>query len=120
MAATMFQRYGGFTTVSKIVSAFYDKILDSPLLSPYFDGVDMRKQIDHQTKFISYLMGGPVSYSDEALERVHARLNIDQKSFDEIVMLLAETLEDHGVEQSDVSTLRQELVRRSKIIINRN
>ena len=37
MASTMFERYGGFATVSKIVSAFYDKVLDSSILAPYFD-----------------------------------------------------------------------------------
>ena len=51
--ATMFEKYGGFAKVSRIVSSFYDKALDSPILAPYFTGVDMRRLIDHQTKFAS-------------------------------------------------------------------
>ncbi len=61
MAKTMFERYGGFAAVSRVVSSFYDKILDSDITSPYFADIDMAKQIDHQTKFVAYLMGGPAS-----------------------------------------------------------
>lgn len=31
MAATMFERYGGFVTVRKVVSDFYDRVLESPV-----------------------------------------------------------------------------------------
>ena len=58
MAETMFDRLGGFAKVSHIVSAFYDGVLESPILAPYFGGIDMKKQIDHQTKFFSAFMGG--------------------------------------------------------------
>jgi hemoglobin len=81
MAASMFERYGGFASVSRIVSEFYDKILDSPVTSPYFENTDMKTQIDHQTKFIASLMGGPASYSNGQLERVHIPLKIDQAAF---------------------------------------
>jgi len=52
--------------------SFYDKILDSPVTSPYFSGIDMKRLIDHQTKFFAALMGGPASYTNDHLERVHA------------------------------------------------
>lgn len=56
--ATMFDRYGGFTSVSKIVMSFYDKVLDSETVGPYFEDIDMKALIDHQTKFIAQVMGG--------------------------------------------------------------
>ena len=58
MPQTMFERYGGFATISQVVGSFYDKVLDSPITSPYFADVDMRGLIDHQTKFFAFLMGG--------------------------------------------------------------
>lgn len=100
---TMFERYGGFATVSKLVSDFYSRVQESEVASPYFAGSDMRTLIDHQTKFIATLMDGPASYTDEHLERVHARLNINDEAFEEIVMLLTETLEDGGMAKSDVN-----------------
>ena len=49
MATTVFERYGGFAAVRKVISAFYDKLLDSEMLSGYFANIDMRRLIDHQT-----------------------------------------------------------------------
>jgi hemoglobin len=40
---------GGFAKVRLLVSEFYDRVLDSDTLAPYFDGIDMRRLIDHQT-----------------------------------------------------------------------
>ena len=56
---TMFERYGGFGNVSKIVMAFYDKVLDSDIAGPYFENSDVRSLIDHQTKFIPRSWAGP-------------------------------------------------------------
>ena len=119
MATSLFERYGGFSSVSRIVSEFYDKILDSPVTSPYFENTDMKTQIDHQTKFIASLMGGPASYSNEQLERVHALLKIDQASFNEMALLLRETLEDFGVDDSDVAAIDNEIKNRSRFVISR-
>ena len=120
MTATMFERYGGFASVSRIVSAFYDKALDSPVLSPYFEGVDMRRLIDHQTKFIASLMGGPASFSDDELERKHARLGITEGALHEMCELLTETLEDFEVEERDVETVRAEILARRRCIVQEN
>ena len=117
--SSIFERYGGFASVSRIVSAFYDRVLDSLILSPYFEKTDMRRLIDHQTKFIASLMGGPASYSNEILERVHAHLSIDQESFDEMVLLLSETLEDFNMTDGDIRTVRDEILSRSKYIVTR-
>ena len=72
MAQSRFERYGGFAVLSKVVMALYDKILDSDVAGPYFDGVDVRHVIDHQTKFVSQLMGGPEAYTDPMLQQLHS------------------------------------------------
>ncbi|MGA7272419.1 MAG: group 1 truncated hemoglobin [Acidimicrobiia bacterium] len=99
---TIFERVGGMRTVSRMISTFYDRVLDTPLLSHYFDGVDMRTLIDHQTKFVAAVMGGPASYTDEHLARVHAHLHIDDASFEEVVLILRETMEDQGMNETDM------------------
>jgi hemoglobin len=119
MSQTIFERYGGFANVSRVVSSFYEKMLDSPLTSPYFTNSDMRTLIDHQTKFISYLMDGPASYTDDHLERVHARLGITDTAFQEAVMLLKETLEDHGYEDHDVQIIRDRIMSKKNFILAR-
>lgn len=119
MALTIYQRYGGFPAVRKVVSDFYERALDSELLAHHFENVDMARLIDHQTRFISFLTGGPVAaYTDEHLERVHKRLNISLESFCEMVEVLTETLEDHGFEREDVARIEQELRRREGVIVS--
>ncbi len=83
MEQSIFERYGGFAQVSRVVLSFYDKIVDSPITGPYFKNVDMKRLIDHQTKFIAFVMGGPASYTNEHLERTHAHLQIDDSAFRE-------------------------------------
>jgi len=62
-------------------------------MSPYFAGTDMRRPIDHQTRFIAFLRGGLASYSDEQLRKVRSHAAIDREAFEEMVDLLTETLE---------------------------
>ena len=117
--ATLFEEYGGFAKVSRFVSTFYDKVLDSPVLAPYFADADMRRLIDHQTKFIAQLMGGPVSYSDSELERVHARYRISNDAFEEMNALLREALEDCAVAEDDIEAICKEIASRRSIIVSR-
>ena len=114
----MFERYGGFATVSKVVMAFYDKILDSDELAPYFENVDMRRLIDHQTKFVSSVMGGPASYTNSALQRLHAHLDIDRSAFDEVLNLFEETLEDFDMAQEDIDLVVADIKSRSHYIVS--
>jgi len=120
VSSSLFEHYGGFAKISRVVSEFYDRMLDSPNLAGYFANTDMRRLVDHQTKFVASLMGGPAEYSNEALERAHARLKIDQASFDEMVALLAETLEDFDFDDSDIKTITAEMKSRSKYIISQH
>jgi hemoglobin len=57
MSKTIFERYGGFASISKVVSSFYGQMLESEDTARFVDGVDMRRLIDHQTKFIATLNG---------------------------------------------------------------
>jgi hemoglobin len=116
---TIFERYGGFAKVSRVVASFYDRVLESPVLAPYFASVDMRRQIDHQTKFFASLMGGPASYTGEHLARVHARLHIDDEAFDELVDLVRETLEDFDFDESDIATIYGEIISFRSVIVTR-
>jgi hemoglobin len=119
MRQTIFEKYGGFAKVSRIVMGFYDKILDSPLTSPYFAHTDMRRLIDHQTKFIASVMGGPASYTNDHIERVHARLGISEAAFREAVDLLSETLEEHNFEGEDIHSVVDAIMGYKHFVVTR-
>lgn len=120
MSQTLFERAGGFATVRKVVSDFYDKVIESPQLGRYFADVAMPRLIDHQTKFVAQMMQGPASYSDEQLRRVHAGMGISRGEFMEIADLLCETMEDHGFADADVDFVRQQVMRREAFIVTRH
>ena len=74
--------------------------------------------IDHQTKFMASLMGGPASYTNDQLERVHERLGITEEAFNEIIILLKETLEDFDFADEDIQDVADAMVSRKKYIIS--
>jgi hemoglobin len=117
LAKSMLERYGGFAILSRIVMDFYDRAIDSDTLGPYFEGIDMRRLVDHQTKFVAFLMGGPASYSDQALHQIHAPLQIDETAFEEMVTVFTETLEDHDIEPVDVQTVIDGMQSRRPVIV---
>lgn len=116
---TIFDRVGGMRTVSRVISTFYDRVLNTPELVGYFDGIDMRRLIDHQTKFVASVMGGPASFTDEHLARVHAHIGIDDPSFEEAVLILRESMEDHGMDESDIGEVMSHVRARKSLIVSR-
>ena len=117
MPQSIYERHGGFSSVRKLVSDFYDRVLDAEILAPYFANVNMKVQIDHQTRFVSYLLGGPASYSDDHIQRVHRRLGITNDAFEEMVLTMREVLEDHGFSGAEVDEVEQELRARQPLVV---
>lgn len=117
MGKTLYDKYGGFKTISRIVMSFYEKALDSEQIGDYFEAVDMARLIDHQTKFISSLLGGPAAYTDDRLRKVHEHLKLSHEDFDEMSALLRETLLEHGFDRGDVDLVIKEIeARRGPIL----
>lgn len=102
---SLYEKYGGFSTVSKIVMTLYDKLLDDDDVGPFFDDVDMARLIDHQTKFVSSLMGGPASFTDTHIENAHKHLTIYDAHFDKLKDLIHETLTEFSVDGEDIQTV---------------
>jgi len=116
-AENLYDKYGGFGQVNKIVMAFYDKLLDSDEIGPYFDDIDMSRLIDHQTKFIASLLGGPASFTDEHLGKAHSALNVTHAHFDELKEILYATLTEHGVTLDDSAQLVDAVEARRAVIV---
>ena len=117
MARSMFERYGGFAKINRVVMSFYEKMTTSPITKKYFANTNMKRLIDHQTKFIASMMGGHASYTNEHLERVHAHLGITESAFMETVDMLAETLEDYDFEDEDIRQVEDEVMSRKNHVV---
>ena len=117
MRQSLFERHGGFAQAKRIVSAFYDRILDEPLVAHHFAGVEMARLIDHQAKFIAQVMGGPASFTDEQLQRAHSKLGITMREFQLMADLLVDTLLDFGMPADDIRAVDQAFRQRESFIV---
>jgi hemoglobin len=117
MNASFFERHGGHAFMSRLVLDFYDRVLTSEQLNPYFARADMRRLVEHQAKFISSVTGGPAYISDDLLEEVHEHLDIDPASFDEMVGLMGQTLSAFGIEDDDREQVLEALRARKRYIV---
>ena len=114
---TLYEKYGGFSQVSKIVLSFYDTLLDNDEIGPFFDDVDMSRLVDPPTKFIASRLGGPAAYTDNQLRQLHSHLAITDAHFDELEVVLSGTLLKHGMAAEDVEAVVAEFGKRRPLIV---
>lgn len=105
MSESLYDKYGGFASVSAIVGDFYERLLRSESLGKYFDSVDMTRLMDHQTKFLCMVLGGPDNYEGRTLVKAHTGLNITEEAFGEVAGHLKDSLSQAGVEGADIDTI---------------
>ncbi|KIL40682.1 globin [Gordoniibacillus kamchatkensis] len=99
---TLYETLGGEGTIGKVVDYFYELILADPTVSKFFENTDMEKQRKHQTKFISFALGGPYQYTGASMAKAHAGMNLQPEHFDAIANHLGAALEHFGVARKDV------------------
>ncbi len=117
VSQSLYDKYGGFATVSRIVLQLYDYILDDDELGPFFENTDMPKLIDHQTKFVASLMGGPASFTDAHITGAHRGMKISDLHFDRLKELVDEALGDFGVEEDDAAAILAQIeIRRNALV----
>ena len=106
MDQNLFDKYGGFAQVSRIVLTLYDRLIEDDEIGPFFDDVDLSRLVDHQTKFVSSLLGGPASFTDKQIEMAHRHLEIDDAQFDRLMQLVEDTLAEFDFTPEDIATVR--------------
>lgn len=119
MRRSLYDSIGGFGTISKIVLSFYGKVLESDAVAPYFAAVDMKQLIDHQTKFICSLLGGPASFTDDQIRHAHSNIDVTDDAFDEIAALFAEALSEAKLQPADVEAITKAFESKRPLIVSR-
>jgi hemoglobin len=114
---TIYSRCGGAPALARLVFKFYDRVLASERLAPYFAHVDMTRLVEHQTKFIASVMGGPPSFTDTELRDAHAHLSISDAVFDEMTDLLETTLHEFGIDSTDIGQVMGSIRNKRRLIV---
>jgi hemoglobin len=101
--STLYEKFGGEETIVKVVDYFYDLVLADNTVNYFFKNTDMEKQRQHQTKFISFALGGPNQYTGGSMAKVHEGMKLQPEHFDAIVRHLRTALEHFGANETDIA-----------------
>ncbi|MCC6915465.1 MAG: group 1 truncated hemoglobin [Rhodospirillaceae bacterium] len=103
---SLFDRLGGANAVNTAVDIFYRKVLSDDRVAPFFDNVDMDRQIPKQKAFLTMAFGGPNNYTGLDMRKGHKHLvarGLNDSHVDAIIELLGKTLKELGVPDSDIA-----------------
>lgn len=120
--ATLFERLGGDAAIEAAVVSFYEKVMSDPLLSPFFEHIDMGAQIRKQIAFMTMAFGGPSKFTGQDLRTAHAKLpagRLDDKHFDAVTEHLRLTLDELGVDATTTSEVLDFVEGTRKDVLNR-
>ena len=95
---TLYEQLGGEPAIDATVNAFYKLVLKDPLLAPFFEHTDMKKQHRMQKQFLNHVFGGK-PYNGQNMRKAHAKLNLKDEHFDRVAELLAQAMLSLGVKQ---------------------
>lgn len=102
---TLLQQLGGRPAVEMVVAAFYERVLNDPLLKGYFRGVQMSRLYKNQADFFCAALGDPEAYRGRDMRTVHAGMNIGDAEFDAVAVHLSNALADGGVGKPEIDTV---------------
>ncbi len=118
MREPVFKRFGGAKGVSRLVFRFYDLVMQSDRLRPFFDGVDMPRLVEHQAAFVVAILTGQSDRSDAELAVLHAHLDIGAAEFDEMMDLLAAAIAEEGHPPAEADRVLRHFRRMRERLVN--
>lgn len=98
----LYEKIGGEQAIAKVVDYFYELVLADDTVNHFFKNTDMEKQRKHQTKFISFALGGPNQYTGASMAKAHKGMNLQPVHFNAIATHLHDALAHFGVSEPDI------------------
>jgi hemoglobin len=102
---TTYERIGGEDGVTRLVGAFYDRVLADPALAPFFAQVSMDKLRRMQVELFSAALGGPDHYRGQPLGVVHQGRGITKDHLRRFVDHLLATLETQDLSRREIQEI---------------
>jgi hemoglobin len=98
--SSIYEQLGGAPAIQAAVEEFYRRVLSDDVLAPFFEDVDMDKQMAKQSAFLTMVTGGPNSYTGRDMRAAHSHLvarGIGDRHVDLVIKHLGDTLAGLGV-----------------------
>lgn len=102
---SLFELIGGAPAVEATVEEFYRRVMEDPLLAPYFKVKRMPHLKQMQVDFFTQALGGGNVYEGPSMKDVHQRLNITAEQFGHVATHLQATLQHLGLEKEHVEAV---------------
>ena len=99
---TLYEWAGGMETFSRMINAFYDRVEQDELLSPFFPGGVHEDHRRHVAMWWGEVFGGPAQYTDdlggyERMLRKHLNLGITEQQRFRFTALMCLAADDAGM-----------------------
>jgi len=110
MAVSLFDKYGGVPTVTRIVKDFHERLMRRPNLRRYFEEMDVDSMIQHHIAYVSYAMGKPnQDFTMKKIHDQHMQAGVTKASFNQVTEIFLSVLEDEGVTPEDMEEIEDTL-----------
>ena len=96
-------KHGGEAGLIRILEDFYQRMSEDILIGFFFDGKDLKEIAATQKDFLMRAMGAKASYAGKAPADAHEKIApILAGHFDRRLVVLEQTLKDHGLGAEDI------------------
>ncbi len=106
---TIYEKIGGRPTIERLVTAFYQRVLADPLLSPFFESTLIEKLKKMQIAFFTIALGGPEPDLKISLYESHRGRGIQRQHLSQFTQHLMDTLREIGIEDEDATKIYQRI-----------
>lgn len=114
MEANLYEQIGAAEGISRLIDAFYSRVLADPELKRFFADVEMAKLRRMQVELFSSALGGPQRYSGRPMIQAHRHLKIGLQDYQRFIRHLFDTLDDAGFGLSEQE--RYEVIGRLNVL----
>lgn len=101
----MWEALGEGVKLNQILNNFYDKVLDDPLLSPFFTGVTKEHIVGKQYAFLNQIYTGKDCYFGDRPRNAHQWMIISDSLFDHREKLFADSCIKCGLQEPFLSQI---------------
>jgi len=102
METSVYEMIGGEAALSRLVEAFYDRVVVDPDLAPLFAESDIAEVKHKQKLFLTQFLGGPGLYTEQfghpMLRYRHLPFEITPKRADAWLDCMARAMDDVGLD----------------------
>jgi len=117
---SLYERLGGYDTISEIIDGFLNKMFTDPQVGRYFVGMgaDTREQLRQKNKLLMCKnTGGPCKIINRDMKLAHAGLGVTESDWQVTVSHLAGTLESLKIGKQEHRELLQLISSLKKYIV---